>query len=179
MYAPGWSNAKKEGDLHNKIWGCDRGEKKKEWVIETQLEKKLGCVCRDGVPSPRPSGMTSIQKESEIGTTSEWTTSTRGRTGLRSREKTREGYQGTTYQARSRPTEDTVQSLGGSPPDDDVGPPKMKRDPSEAHPRPTSPRNNSQPSEYLADEHLTPANMRPRPVERQKGRRPAPRRRGL
>ena len=36
MYAPGLSNAKKEGDLRGEEWGCDGGEKKEERVLGAQ-----------------------------------------------------------------------------------------------------------------------------------------------
>ena len=41
MHAPEQSNIKKEGDLRGEGWVCGRGEKKKEKVLEIQLEKKL------------------------------------------------------------------------------------------------------------------------------------------
>ena len=68
-------------------------------------------------------------------------------------------------------------SLGGSPPDDDAGLPKIN-----AISRRLAPDRQAQgitagPSKI--SQTNSPTNVRPRPVERQKGRRPAPRRRGL
>ena len=60
--------------------------------------------------------------------------------------------------ARGRAAEDTTRS---------------RRDPSEASPRPTSPRTQCWPPQVLAGEHRLLVDVRPRPVKHKKGREPA------